>query len=102
DVRLPGLLADAAEQRFLTGLELVLDCLHGIAVIVAVEGRGQRTDQLANQTLHIVAQGYASPGRQAQHQWLVRRAEVVDVAPVRRLTDLSSTLRKQVAHDGML
>ena len=102
DAGLAGLRFDLAEQLLLAGLELVLQRLHGVAVLVAVEGRRQRGEQAAHQRAHVGLQAAPGAGGQAQYARLVRGAEVVDVAPVAGARHLTGLLFEQLADDGVL
>ena len=79
-----GRLLHRRECRFLALLQRDLNSLPFVAVVVALEHRGDDGSQIVNERVECATQFRARTGGQPERLGLVRAREVVDVAPIVR------------------
>lgn len=82
DAELLGLVAELAQGGLLALLGFFLQGLDAVAVLVALEHRGDRRHQLLDEALHVVAEGGSAPAGQVQQARVGGVVEVPHVAPV--------------------
>ena len=95
-------LLQLLEGGFLSALELIVDHPAAIAVVLALEQRGDRGLEVANELLHVRAQLDGRTGRQAQGDRPLRVCEVVDVAEIERRRSTGRRSREELTHHHML
>ena len=102
DLLLLRLFLQSAESALMRFTELLFQRFAPCAVIVAVELRRQGGAQIADQPVHVFAQGMAAAGRQLKRARPVGFLEIIDVAPVAWNTGSTCRLFQMPAHHGVL
>src|SRR5690606_2834774 len=95
----PRVLLQGLERCAMTILELLVDLRDAVAVVLALERGRNRLAELVDETLHVLAQRSAVPGREAQRERLALFVEVEDVAPIGRLGRFRRPLAKKLLDD---
>ena len=79
------LVTHRGEAALVAAADLLLDAATTLLVVLALECSGQRDLQVVDQMIERLVQRRRRPGRQCDRHGPMRRREVVDIDPVRRL-----------------
>ena len=92
------LVAHRGERALVPAAALLLDGGAALLVVLALERRGQRDLQVVDQPVQRLVQRRRPAGRQRDRHRPMRRGEVVDIDPVRRLRAFGRGVFQQGAH----
>src|SRR5690606_6254360 len=99
DVLAPSLLLQRFERAPVAILELLVDLRDTVAVMLALERRGDGLVELLDEPLHVAAQHRRAAGREPQRHRLALVVEIVDVAPVGGLRRLGRAGAQELLDD---